>query len=153
MIKWHWRFILLAREVSTWSKDPSTKCGAVVASGKELTSCGFNGFPPGLDDTMERLDNRDLKYSMTLHADDNALFYAGEKSRGADLYTYPALPCSRCAVRAIRAGIKEVVSVYPPDEFEQRWGESIELGLKMLKEAGVTVTLYNMGEILHAQRS
>jgi deoxycytidylate deaminase len=43
--KWDERYLALAKEVSTWSKDPSTQVGAVtVGSKKEVLSQGFNGF-------------------------------------------------------------------------------------------------------------
>jgi len=44
--KWDERYLALAAEVATWSKDPSTQVGAVtVGSKKEVLSQGFNGFP------------------------------------------------------------------------------------------------------------
>jgi dCMP deaminase len=44
--KWIVRFLDLARTVSQWSKDPSTKVGAVIADNQQrVVSLGFNGFP------------------------------------------------------------------------------------------------------------
>ncbi|VVM20888.1 dCMP deaminase (EC [uncultured Gammaproteobacteria bacterium] len=59
--KWDERYLALAKEVSTWSKDPSTQVGAVtVGSKKEVLSQGFNGFPRNINDTDERYNNREL---------------------------------------------------------------------------------------------
>ena len=50
--KWDERYLALAAEIATWSKDPSTQVGAVtVGSKKEVLSQGFNGFPRGINDT------------------------------------------------------------------------------------------------------
>lgn len=63
--KWDRRFLELAKQVSTWSKDPSTKVGAVLVNeDKHVVGMGFNGFPVGVADTEERLNNRELKYKM-----------------------------------------------------------------------------------------
>ena len=45
--KWHRRFINLAKEYSTWSKDPSTQVGAVAidVNTKRVLSGGYNGSP------------------------------------------------------------------------------------------------------------
>lgn len=46
--KWDERFIELARLVATWSKDPSTKVGAVIVRPyRTVASVGFNGFARG----------------------------------------------------------------------------------------------------------
>jgi len=46
MIKWSNRFLQLAALVATWSKDPSTQVGSVIADDKNrVLSVGFNGFP------------------------------------------------------------------------------------------------------------
>jgi len=44
-IKWALRFLGLASYISKWSKDPSTKVGAVIAQGNRIVSLGYNGFP------------------------------------------------------------------------------------------------------------
>ena len=58
--KWDDRFLELAKHISEWSKDPSTKVGCViVGEDREVRSTGFNGLPRGIDDSDERLNNRD----------------------------------------------------------------------------------------------
>ena len=77
--KWDRRFMEMARLVASWSKDPSSKVGAVITRGKFVVSVGFNGFPQGVVDSEERLTNRELKYPMILHAEINAI------TKGLDL--------------------------------------------------------------------
>ena len=58
--KWDRRFIDLALHISNWSKDPSTKVGCVVVGAdREIRSTGFNGFPRGIEDSIERLEDRE----------------------------------------------------------------------------------------------
>ena len=45
----------LARQISSWSKDPSKKIGAVViGENGQVLAQGYNGFPRGVKDTEER---------------------------------------------------------------------------------------------------
>ena len=56
--KWHYRFMEVAKLVSTWSKDTSTKTGAVVVGpDREIRATGYNGLVRGVDDNIpERCD-------------------------------------------------------------------------------------------------
>ena len=42
----------MAQLVASWSRDPSTQCGAVIVRpDKTVAAVGFNGFPRGADDS------------------------------------------------------------------------------------------------------
>ena len=137
--KWDRRFIDLALHISGWSKDPSTKVGCVVVGeDREIRSTGFNGFSRGIEDSMERLEDRELKYPLICHAEENAIMHAariGISLKDCTAYvTWP--PCTRCARSLIQAGVIEVV--YPGDiEIPDRWIEDFERSSSMMKEAGV----------------
>ena len=145
--KWDHRFLALAKHISNWSKDPSTQVGAVITHtrSKRVVSMGFNGFPAGVEDTRERLDDRETKYEMVVHAEQNALMFAGDRAEGATLYVHPLPPCARCAVMIIQAGIKRVVCDQPDFEHE-RWGEQARIADSMLREAGLAVDYRQPGE-------
>lgn len=142
--KWDKRFLETAKLVSTWSKDPSTKCGAVIVRpDKTIASVGFNGFPRGCDDDPEIYDNRGLKYSRVIHAEQNAILNAHEVVKGCTLYTYPpgiGPSCDRCSAHIIQAGITRVVFILDSSSgFSERWAEATQRGLNMYIEAGVEV--------------
>ena len=139
--KWDLRFIELARHISGWSKDPSTKVGCVVVGeDREIRSTGFNGFPRGIDDDAERLADREKKYPLICHAEENAIMHAariGVSLKDSTAYvTWP--PCSRCARSLIQAGIREVV-YSSSEEIPERWLEDFEISTSMLAEANVLV--------------
>ena len=139
--KWDLRFIELARHISGWSKDPSTKVGCVVVGeDREIRSTGFNGFPRGIDDDAERLADREKKYPLICHAEENAIMHAariGVSLKDSTAYvTWP--PCSRCARSLIQAGIREVV-YSSSEEIPERWLEDFEISSGMLAEANVLV--------------
>ena len=139
--KWDLRFIELAHHISSWSKDPSTKVGCVVVGAdREIRSTGFNGFPRGIDDSLERLQNREEKYPLICHAEENAIMHAariGVSLKDSTAYvTWP--PCSRCARSLIQAGIREVV-YSSSEEIPERWIEDFEISTSMLAEANVLV--------------
>ena len=56
--KWHKRFMEVAELVATWSKDPSTKTGAIVVGpDREIRATGYNGLVRGVDDNKpERME-------------------------------------------------------------------------------------------------
>lgn len=138
--KWDQRFMDLAKFVATWSKDPSTQVGAVVANThtKRVVSMGFNGFPTGVDDLQDRLDNREIKYEMIVHAETNALLFAGPAAEGCTLYVSPLAPCARCGVVIIQAGIKRVVAPFP-DKKKEPWKTQSVISEQMFKEAGIVL--------------
>ena len=138
--KWDARFIELARHISTWSKDPSTKVGCVViGEDREIRSTGFNGFPRGIADDS-RLAEREQKYPLICHAEENAIMHAariGVSLKGCIAYvTWP--PCTVCSRSLIQAGIVEVV--YPGDiDIPERWENDFAMSVAMMGEAGIKV--------------
>ena len=138
--KWDIRLIGLAEHVAQWSKDPSTKVGAVIADKKHrIISLGFNGFARGVSDLAERLDDRQTKYDMIIHAERNALLFANSSVDGASVYVWPLLPCAQCAATLIQVGIAEVIAPMVDKEREQRWAAQIKLAQTMFAEANVKV--------------
>ncbi len=140
--KWDVRFLELAFHISAWSKDPSTQVGCVVVGpDREIRSTGFNGFPRGIDDSDGRLNDRELKYPLICHAEENAIMHAartGVSLKGCRAYvTWP--PCTRCARSLIQAGVDEVF--YPAGlEIPPRWRDDFEMSTGMFAEAGVKTT-------------
>lgn len=144
---WDRRFLDLAQYISGWSKDPSTKVGAVIWDSKNrIISVGYNGFPANIDDSPEQLNDRDTKIAKTVHAEMNAILFAKQDLSGCSIATWPFGPCSSCASMIIQTGIKSVVSPKITGAAAERWGKSIEMGKSMFKEAGVEVMELVIGE-------
>jgi dCMP deaminase len=145
MNKWDIRFLKLAELVSSWSKDPSTKCGAaIVRPDRSVSSVGFNGFPKGMKDDSELYANREIKYSRIVHCEMNALIHAKDSLEGCTLYTWPFASCDRCVVHMLQAGIKRFVFPVLPENLIQRWKESTDKTKKYIEEAGCTWTEIDM---------
>jgi dCMP deaminase len=134
--KWDLRFLDLAELVSHWSKDPSTKCGAVLTAGKLVASLGYNGFPAALQDDPVALNDRVVKYPRIVHAEMNALLHGAGRTSDT-LYTYPFLPCDRCFVHMLEAGVTRFVAPVPRVEHLSRWGEAFQRTREMAVEARV----------------
>lgn len=138
-MKWDKRFLDLAHHIGEWSKDPSTKVGAVIVRpNRTIASVGYNGFPRGVDDTYTTREDKLMK---TVHAEMNAILSANEPVKGYTLYVSPLFPCSNCAAVIIQAGIKHVVA-YMPDS-PDRWGDSFKAASMMFLEAGVMFEVTN----------
>ena len=137
---WGDRYISLAKEISTWSKDPSTKVGAVVIGNNgEVLSQGYNGFPRSIKDTPQRLKDSEKKYNLVVHAEMNAIYNAslnGVSLKGSTLYVYGLPICNECAKGVIQVGIDKVIATRPAD-YNKEWDESIKDAKALFKEAEV----------------
>lgn len=115
--KWIERFLHLAELVSSWSKDPRTKVGAViVAKDKSIVSLGYNGFPSSMEDKPEWYEDREFKHRYVIHAEHNALLNAlkcrSSVSEDCTLFVnYP--PCLHCLSMVAQSGIKTIYYELP----------------------------------------
>lgn len=135
--KWDSRFLALAEAIATWSKDPSTRVGAVIVRpDRTIASIGFNGFPRGVEDSVERYADRPTKYAMVVHAEANAIVNAREPLHGYTFYC-TLFPCSSCASLIIQAGITDVYSLMPAADQIDRWKDSWKTSETMFNEANV----------------
>ena len=147
--RWDQHFLQVALDCARMSKDPLTRVGSVVVGpDREIRSTGFNGFPRRVSDTPTRLNDRDVKLRLIVHAEINAILNAariGTPMDGCSLYlaatdntglVWGGSPCTRCVVEIIQAGIVEVVS-RPPKNVPSRWTEDIAYARTILEEAGV----------------
>lgn len=142
--RWAARFAKLAYSISEWSKDPSTKVGAVIVAPdeKRIMTTGYNGLPRGVDDRAERLADRPFKIAATVHAEANALIHAARQGvdvKGCAMFVTMS-PCASCAALIIQSGISEVYA--PDDPWPERWRASFSLGRDILLEAGVEYMLH-----------
>lgn len=126
-------------EVAKLSKDPSTKVGCIIVDDRgAIRATGFNGFPRGVKDSVDRYSQRNIKLQFVAHAEANAI--ANAAAIGTPLHNCTLLctkfPCQECAKLIIGAGILSVVAPRPTD----KWIESSQVALTMFTEAGVVVT-------------
>lgn len=145
----------MAIEISQWSKDPSKKIGAVaVGDNHRVLSTGYNGFPQSIEDSPERLNDRNEKYKYVVHAEQNCIYNAclnGISLAGASLYVYGLPVCSECAKGVIQVGIKKVI--IDEKTFDMpKWNESFELSKQLFSEAGVEIKYVNVSKSMDELR-
>lgn len=147
--KWDLRYLKLAQEVSTWSKDPSTKTGAVIVRPDgSVCSVGFNGFPKYMPDDPALYANRDEKYSRIVHCEVNALIHSHDSDHNDyTLFTWPFASCDRCVVQMLQAGITRFVWPEPDAEKLTRWADAFERTKRYIEEVGVSFTEIPLSEI------
>lgn len=142
--EWDRYFMTMAYLVSMKSKDPSTKVGAVIVGpDKEIRSTGYNGFPRGVIDLPERYADKEFKFFVGNHAEENAILHCarvGTPTLECTLYS-TWIPCSYCSKSIIQAGISTVVyhEDFPGTNGSERWSKSIELSKIIFAEAGVAI--------------
>lgn len=149
-VKWDKRFLRMAQEIGTWSKDPSTKLGSIVIdpTSRRVLATGYNGFPRGIADTPERLNNREEKYKLIVHAEMNSIYNAtmsGVSLVGATIYTTGLPTCSDCARGIIQVGITRVVCGIPNNvkDVNGKWAKQFESSKAMFDEVGIKFDKYS----------
>lgn len=146
-MEWIQYFLGIAEQVKLKSKDQSTQIGAIiVGKDKEIRSTGYNSFPRGLDDSKPERQERPEKYFWFEHAERNAIYNAarmGTPIDGTTIYLTSGPPCADCARAIINSGIRKVYckSVCTTKN-KEKWQESQEKALEMLKECDVEVIFY-----------
>lgn len=142
-MKYHWKqkYLGLAQHFATWSKDPSSQIGAVtVGEDGEVLTQGYNGFPRGIEDTPERLNNREAKYPLIVHAEMNCIYNAanlGVNLKGSSLFVYGLPVCGPCSLGIIQAGITSVYMRPNYAKVTPKWIESFQQTADNFEEAGV----------------
>ena len=139
-MKWIRNYMGVAEQVSSWSKDPSTKCGA-VAVGKfgQIISQGYNGFPRGVDDRPDRYADKETKYKYVVHAELNCIYNAalnGTSMNGSMLYVYGLPVCNECAKGIVQIGVSKVFMKYPTD-ISDKWKNAFSHTKDMFDESGI----------------
>jgi dCMP deaminase len=139
-LKWDKRMVGLAEHIAQWSKDPSTKVGAVIVDDKNrVAGHGYNGFPRGVDDDCELYEDRDQKYPRVVHAELNAILNSRGSVEGCTIYVSPLAPCAECAKAIIQAGISRVIISSGAARSSDRWNESTKVGWEMMDQTGISV--------------
>lgn len=142
------KYMKLAQFFSEWSKDPRTKVGAVIiGENGQVLSQGYNGFPRGIKDTEERLNNREIKNKLVTHAEENALYNAllnNANIENSTIYVYGLHVCHNCAKGIIQSGIKDVVML---ETKVNDWTESTTLAKEMFEESGVKFEILELSDL------
>lgn len=146
MNKWHYRFINLAKEVASWSKE-GKQVGCVIAdiNTNKVLSVGFNGLPSFMNDDCLSILYQDDKSLLVLHAEHNALQHLSKEDYNKELALYVTkTPCKLCAIKIVNslANIKKIY--YIPSNnasFNQRYNS--QDSLIYLRNNGIQVIPVN----------
>jgi dCMP deaminase len=106
---WDEYFINIAKVISTRSKDPRTKVGALlVTEDNRIIGTGYNGFAPGAAEN-DSLWERPTKYLHVVHAERNAIDFSFnlEDRKNVKLYT-TLFPCKHCMAEILKHPITEI---------------------------------------------
>jgi len=155
-MNWNEFFFRHVYLVALKSKDPSTQIGAVLVNpeDKAVIASGYNGFPRGVKDTYERLNDRSIKYELVVHAEVNAIVDCARRGvccKGAILYTN-AFPCSNCSKVIAQSGLTKVIIHKEYEELfynnasregQESWNKKRELTELLLSESGVITEVYS----------
>lgn len=131
------------------SRDPSTKCGAVIYDGTHFIGRGCNNPRPEIYNFVEDelLTNRNFKINITEHAECAAIRNA--KEEGKHIYHSATIfitstPCLNCAIEIVNAGLHHVAIVdHDPDFTNASWGMLWKKALEHFERNGVEVNFYD----------
>ena len=137
---WKLKYLNLAKQISAWSKDPSTKVGCVaIGNHGQVLSQGYNGFPRGISDSEDKLNNKNIKYKYMVHAEMNCIYHAsinGVSLLNSHFFVYGLIICHECAKGIIQVGVKKVY-MKKYKSIPDQWKKSYALTKKLFNEAGV----------------
>lgn len=145
-MSWLARHFDTAKHFGSFSKD-KTKCGAIaVTQDNRLLSQGWNGFPRGIKDTVERLENRDVKLQFVAHSEQNCIYnaaYNGVSLRDSLFFVHaPIHICNDCAKGIIQVGVKQVFMCIDPTRISDMWEEKFKISKIMFNEANLPWKVY-----------
>jgi len=124
-------YLKIAEVVAQRSTCLRLKVGAVITKDNRIIATGYNGAPKGMPHCDEETCNPYVDHCRaTVHAELNALLFAGREAQGATLYVTHE-PCMNCALAIINSGIKRVL-------FSHFYGQHKEIW-EMLQACGVQV--------------
>jgi len=130
--------------VAQWSRDPSSKVGAILVKDDMIIATGCNQFPDGIENTKERWE-RPEKYDWVNHAEPTVICNAareGVSTLGSAMYLN-WYPCDICSTYIVQAGIRRVYCDKEPDWDDLKWGDKFKRAKTILKEGGVEVIYMN----------
>lgn len=146
MDKWDKRGLLQAKFAASFSKDPSTQVGAALRrkGSKKFASIGYNGFAPGVDDSM--MIQKPFKYNAVLHAEVNALDNCKDPDcDGYTMYVWGLACCGPCMAKCISNGITKVVALQ--EVYRADWAENLEAAVIQAKQVGLDYQVYEPNQI------
>jgi len=134
------RFMKEVDTAASFSKDPSTKVGAVALSPSlSIRSKGWNGFSKGVNDNIPERWERPEKYNWVIHAERNMISQAAEEGtalKDSIVLVGPLFPCKHCADDLIQSGVKTVIA---PRSTHEPWISDEYIPRTKFREAGVEV--------------
>lgn len=137
-------FINRAREVAEFSKDPSTKVGAILTSPLLMVAQAVNELP---DNTPEEVwDDRETKYKFVVHAEASVLLAVGGRYAYKGTLYVTHHPCRDCAKLIARVGVKKVVCPEGPWRDDPEVIASVEDAKMIFKTCGVETAYHCEGE-------
>lgn len=108
-------FMKMTELIATRSTCKRKQVGALIVKDNRIISTGYNGSPRGLKHCIDsdcRVENEHCVRS--IHAEMNALLFAGRDAEGAVLYCN-VLPCQLCLKLAIQA---RITKIYYKEEYK-----------------------------------
>jgi dCMP deaminase len=143
---WDGRFIGIAREISSWSKDPSTKVAAIaVNEDRRVVAQGYNGFPAKCDDSKLLSDDRVSKYEMMVHAEANVIYNAcnsGTKLSQSTIFIYGMYPCPDCVKALAQVKVARIVFQLGESQNLEKWKNDFDLSRVLMHILGIGFTHY-----------
>jgi dCMP deaminase len=141
---WDEYFMEIAHLVKKRATCNRRQVGAVLVKDKNILATGYNGAPSGIGHCLDRGCLREQmgipsgerhEICRGLHAEQNAIIQAAKHGTGIEGSTLYCTnqPCGICAKMIINAGVKQII-------YEEGYPDP--LAAEMLKESGITITLY-----------
>lgn len=134
---WDTYWLRMLPGVKARASCPRRQVGAIIVdSGNRILSTGYNGPPSGMPNCTEQpcegayVEKGPTELCIALHAEHNAIYFAGDNIMRAETLYCTTQPCVRCALEILQTPISKVVFLedYPSDA-----------GAKLLRQGGRSI--------------
>ena len=151
-----------AYKAAMGSAHVSTRVGAVLTNDDgKIVARAYNGFPEGIPETLEAVNNPEIWDLYELHPEIRVLLalaaigikeaQAGDRKANLTLYITHT-PCSSCASAIVAAhgiGLKTVVldadSIMQESKYSRKWLLRAHQGRQILQDSGVAIRYFSSG--------
>jgi dCMP deaminase len=109
---------------------------------------GYDGFPMGVEDSTERLQDANTKLDMIVHAEVNAIIAAALRAQGSTIYVWGKPVFARCAGSIIQSDVTRVVSPSADSvAIRSKWRKTGEIAFQMFREAGKLISMLQNSKV------
>ena len=143
---WNEYFKQIVEVTATRSSCERLKVGCLLVKDNRIVAQGYNGFLPGCSHFSIVRNGHEQS---TVHAEQNAIIHAAKTNLSVNdaILVCNRFPCHNCALSAVQAGIKTIVTIDPGCNVSKNWEKSFKISEEIFKELKIKIIKFDEKDI------